>query len=185
MSRIIDFGFDKLSRLGNDEEVFTQDNIMNNNISNYLTYNPYSKSCNGSFNVAYNQPNIFINKSTFQVGPLGCNVNDSSILTKWELTNQNVKLTLHERPYKTVPFLGNGNVDVYKENKIRLGDTFIEKKSVSKLNEKCFNNLGKYPMNDGLKNKLKNSKIEGDVNRAWIRGGVDSRVLYKNTEYSK
>ena len=40
-------------------------------------------------------------------------------------------------------------------------------------------------MNDGLKNKLKNSKIEGDVNRSWIRGGVDSRVLYKNTEYSK
>lgn len=185
MSNFIDFGFNSLSRLGNDDEVSTQDNIMNNNMSNYMTYNPYPKSCNGTFDFAYKQPNVFINKSTYQVGPLGCNVNESSVLTKGELTNPKIKLTLHERPYKTVPYLGNGNVDVFKENKIRLGDTFKEKKSVSKLNEKCFNNLGKYPMNEGLKHKLESSKIEDDTHLKWIRGGIDSRNLYKSSDYSK
>ena len=184
MSRIVDYGFNELSRIGYDETVFTQDNIMNKNMSNYMTYNPYSNNCLGGLDFAVKQPNVFVNKSTYNVGPLGCNINDSSIITKGELTNNNIKLTLHERPYKTVPYLGKGNVDVYKENKIRLGDTFKEKKSVSKLNEKCFNNLGKYPINSGLKTKLDNSKIESDVHSDWIRGGVDSRNLFKTSDYS-
>lgn len=184
MSRIVDYGFNELSRIGQDETVFTQDNIMNKNMSNYMTYNPYTTNCLGGLDFAVKQPNIFINKSTYNVGPLGCNINDSSIITKGELTNKNIKLTLHERPYKSVPYLGRGNVDVYQENKIRLGDTFKEKKSVSKLNEKCFNNLGKYPMNEGLKTKLDTTKIESDAHSDWIRGGVDSRNLFKTSEYS-
>jgi hypothetical protein len=185
MPQVFDYTFHRLSRIGQDEINYTQDNIMNNNISNYNTYNPYSNDCLGGLDFAVKQPNVFVNKSTHQLGPLGCNVKDNSILKKGILTNPNVKLTLHERPYKTVPFLGKGNVDVYQENKIRLGDTFKEKKSVSQFNEQPFQDIANYPMQEDVKKKLQSAKIEADVNPLWMRGGTDTRILYQNVDYCK
>ena len=75
--------------------------------------------------------------------------------------------------------------DVYEENKMRLGDTFKEKKSVSQLNEKPQFDVQQYPMQNELKKQYKTSKIETDVNPQWVRGGLDSRLLYQNIEYSK
>jgi hypothetical protein len=185
MTRTFDFTFNQLSRIGQDESVYTQENIMNTSIANYTTYNPYSNQCLGGLDFAVKQPNVFVNKSTYQLGPLGCNVRDNSILKKSILTNPNEKLTLHERPYKTVPYLGKGNVDVYNENKLRLGDTFKERKSVSQFNEQCFNDLDNYPLNEELKEKLYKSKIETDVDPLWMRGGTDTRILYQNVDYCK
>jgi len=185
MTRTFDFTFNQLSRIGQDESSYTQENIMNTSIANYTTYNPYSNQCLGGLDFAVKQPNVFVNKSTYQLGPLGCNVRDNSILKKSILTNPNEKLTLHERPYKTVPYLGKGNVDVYNENKLRLGDTFKERKSVSQFNEQCFNDLDNYPLNEELKEKLYKSKIETDVDPLWMRGGTDTRILYQNVDYCK
>ena len=185
MSQTFDFAFNQLSRIGQDESTYTQENIMNTSIANYTTYNPYSNQCLGGLDFAVKQPNVFVNKSTYQLGTLGCNVKDNSILKKSVLTNPNVKLTLHERPYKTVPFLGKGNVDVYQENKLRLGDTFKEKKSVSQFNEQCFNDIDNYPLNNELKEKIHRSKIETDVDPLWMRGGTDTRILYQNVDYCK
>lgn len=185
MSQVFDYTFHRLSRIGQDEINYTQENIMNNNISNYNIYNPFSNQCLGGLDFAVKQPNVFINKSTHQLGPLGCNVSDNSLLKKSILTNPNVKLSLHERPYKSVPYLGKGNVDVYQENKLRLGDTFKEKKSVSQFNEQPFNDIEHYPMHDEIRKKINNTKIESDVNPLWARGGTDTRILYQNIEYSK
>jgi hypothetical protein len=68
---------------------------------------------------------------------------------------------------------------------MRLGDTFKEKKSVSQLNEKPQFDVQQYPMQNELKKQYKTSKIETDVNPQWVRGGLDSRLLYQNIEYSK
>ena len=128
MSKIFGFNFEEMSRIGNDPTVYTQENIMNTNAANYTIFNPFENKCQGGLDFATKQPNVFVNRSTGGIGPLGCNVNENSLLKKSILTNPNEKLTLHERPYKCVPFLGRGNVDVYEENKLRLGDTFKEKK---------------------------------------------------------
>ena len=40
-------------------------------------------------------------------------------------------------------------------------------------------------MQNELKKQYKTSKIETDVNPQWVRGGLDSRLLYQNIEYSK
>lgn len=162
--------FNNTSRLGYDKDTYSQDDILNNDMANYMTYNPFSKKSVDDIEI---YPHIHTNKSTFNVSPLGSNINESSMLTKGTLTNQNDKLTLFERPYKTVPYLGNGNVDTYKENKIRLGDIFKEKKSDVKLNEKCYNNIEKYPMQKKVKKKCKINDNE------WIRGNIDSRIMYK------
>lgn len=182
---MIDFTFNQLSRIGQDDSAYTQEHIMNTNMADYTTYNPFSNQCGGGLDFAVKQPHVFVNKSTHQLGPLGCNVKANSLLKKGLLTNPKVKLTLHERPYKTVPFLGKGNVDVYQENKLRLGDTFKERKSVSQFNEQCFFNIEKYPMHSEVKKRLAHSKIEDDVHPTWMRGGTDTRLLYQNIDYCK
>ena len=40
-------------------------------------------------------------------------------------------------------------------------------------------------MNNEVKNKIKNSKIEYDVDPFWMRGGTDTRILYQNVDYCK
>jgi len=179
MPTLMDFKFDNLSRIGNDESVYTQNNIMNTEASKYMTFNPFENKCLGGSDFAMKQSNVFINKSTHGIGPLGCNVNESSALSKGILTNDSVKISLRERRYLTVPFLGRGNVEVVKENTLRMGDTFKDKKSVIQMNEQCFNNLNKYPMNDGMKNKIKAS------NQTWDTVGIDTRNIYKTDKYTK
>jgi len=79
---MVDFAFHQLSRINQDESAYTQENIMNSNMANYTTYNPYSNTCLGGLDFAVKQPNVFVNKSTYQLGPLGCNVADNSLLKK-------------------------------------------------------------------------------------------------------
>ena len=185
MSRLVNFKFNELSRIGNDESTYTQEHLMNKQASSYNTYNPFSNKCLGGLDLALNQPNVFINQSTHQIGPLGCNVSDSNLLRKGNLTKQNVKLTLHERPYKCVPYLGRGNVDVYQENKLRLGDTMKEKKSVAQFNEQNYLNLDNYPIHEDIKENVKKCEMEQDVHPSWVRGETDTRLLYQNIAKKK
>tara|TARA_B100001287_G_C22351015_1_gene375166 strand:- start:145 stop:603 length:459 start_codon:yes stop_codon:yes gene_type:complete len=124
-------------------------------------------------------------KGTNQVGPLGYNVDEKSKLMNSKLTNLNCKINLQERSYKTVPYLGRGNVDVGLENSLRLGDTLRQKKSVVQLNEKSQQDVNKYPMQKELKNKVNNPSnlIEESAVNGWIRGGLPSREMYKNQDY--
>ena len=61
-------------------------------------------------------------KSSNQLGPAGYNVDDSTNLMKSKLTNTNCKISLQERSYLTVPYLGKGNIDVGLENSLKFGD---------------------------------------------------------------
>jgi len=172
----LDFKFDSLTRTQYDNPTFTQENIMNTTHANYTLFNPFNNNSTAGLNFATQQPNVFIN-GTYHLGPLGCNVKESTDLNKSILTNQNMKISLHERPYKTVPFLGKGNVDVGQENSLRLGDTMKEKKSVVKINETQYVNLNTFPC------PALNNNIEHDAMNGWVRGGIGSREMYKNGEY--
>ena len=184
MSTLVNFNFDQLSRIGNDSVAYTQENILNVNHANYMTYNPYKMDCKGALDFATSQPNVFM-KGINGIGPGGCNIAESTILEKSILTNPHIKISLHERPYKTVPFLGKGNVDVGLENNLLWGDTLREKKTVIQLNEKDIIGLENYPMMNP-ENKTDPKKcIEGLADRNWVRGGIPSREIYKNKEYNK
>ena len=109
----------------------------------------------------------------------------TSKLMNSKLTNLNCKINLQERSYKTVPYLGRGNVDVGLENSLRLGDTLRQKKSVVQLNEKSQQDVQKYPMQKGVKSKVNNpaNLIEESAVNGWMRGGLPSREMYKNQDY--
>jgi hypothetical protein len=184
MSQWIDFQFDQLSRIGSDSTAFTQANILNTNHANYTTYNPYTNDCNGPVDFATRQPNVFF-KGSSSLGPGGCNVDDSTFLAKSVLTNNHIKISLHERPYKSVPYLGKGNVDVTTENNLFWGDTLREKKSSVLMNEKQLVDLENFPLMNKERFTDPRRHIEQSASSEWIRGGVPSREIYKNKDYKK
>jgi hypothetical protein len=157
---------------------------MNSNLANYTLFNPFNKDSDGGLNFATQQPNVFVN-GTYHIGPLGCNIKESSELKKGTLTNSHIKISLHERPYKTVPYLGKGNVDVGMENNLFWGDTLREKKSTMLLNEKNYLDLENYPIYNKEQFTEPRFHIEQAASKDWIRGGMPSRELYKNKEYKK
>ena len=186
MSTLVNFNFDQLSRIGSDSTTFTQENILNMNHANYMTYNPYKMDCKGALEFATSQPNVFVN-GTYSVGPGGCNIAESTLLEKSILTNPHIKISLHERPYKSVPYLGKGNVDVTLENSLLWGDDLREKKSVLSVNENKndITNLELYPLMNPERMTDPRKHIEGSAAKDWIRGGIPSREIYKNKEYKK
>ena len=67
MSTLVNFNFDELSRIGNDSTAYTQENILNIQHANYMTFNPYHMDCKGAMEFATSQPNIFM-KGTNGIG---------------------------------------------------------------------------------------------------------------------
>ena len=126
MSNVVDFMFNNLGRIGNDDYSYTQSNIMNNAQSSYMLTNVHGSNDKQASILSTQFPTMNI-KGTSQVGPLGYNVDEKSKLMNSKLTNLNCKISLQERSYKTVPYLGRGNVDVGLENSLRLGDTLTPK----------------------------------------------------------
>ena len=92
-------------------------------------------------------------KGSYQIGPNGNNVDYSSKLLQSKLTNTNCKISLQERSYLTVPYLGRGNVDVGLENSLKFGTTLKEKSS-SQLNEQEYCDLKQYPLHKDLKKSM-------------------------------
>lgn len=184
MTQVIDFVFNNLSRIGQDEHNFTQESLMNKTHLNYSTTNYSELSDKKAIEIASSHPTMNL-KGGFQTSPNGENINQSTSLINSKMTNLNFKINLQERSFKTVPFLGRGNVDVGLENDLRVGDTLREKKSILKLNEQCHLNIDKYPLQSDLKQKISDSKylIEESAVNGWIRGGVPSREIYKDEKY--
>ncbi len=165
-------------RIGNDDVTQSHKNIMNQHLSNYTLFNPYNNDCMGSLGQSTRQPNVFTT-GTYGVGPLGCNIQESTQLQYSKNTTNNVKISLHQRSYLSVPYLGRGNVDVGRENELKFGDTFKDKKSVVLMGECPFVNLDQFPIHDKDVVTKKSS-----VESGWY-SGLNTRDLYKEKEYCK
>ena len=183
MPKVVDFVFNNLSRLGQDEYNFTQDNLVNNNHSNYMLTNLFNDNEKQPFGILTSHPTMNL-KGSMNVGPRGYNIEESSELLHSDLTNLNKKVNLQERSYKTVPYLGKGNVDVVLESNLKAGDTLKDKKSATQLGESCFMEINKYPLDEELKSSYTDDKkmVEESAAKGWIRGGILSRDLYKDKE---
>lgn len=184
MSQVVDFMFNNISRIGQDEYNYTQDNIFNKSHSNYMLTNLNRVNDVKAAEFVANHPTMNM-RSSMTVGPKGYNIDESSDLIKSKLTNLNCKISLQERSYKSIPYLGRGNVDVGLENSLRLGETLKEKKSCSQLNESCYKDLDEYPLYGELRESLSDPRqlIEESAVRGWVRGGLPSREIYKNKNY--
>ena len=188
MAIVKDYVFDNLSRIGEDDCGMNQRNIQNLNSSNYMLQNFFSAECNMKrpIEFATAQPGINFTGS-HQVGVGGCNIDTNSELFNGRImTRPRSRISLFERPFKTVPFLGRGESNPLVESRLWQGDYNINKKSVNPSSEVCFVNHEMYPLIPSIASTISNpaNLVEGVAVNGWIRGGVPSRELERETKYT-
>lgn len=179
--------FDNSTRIGNDSTDLSTRSIQNMTASTYMLNNFFSQDCNMTrpIELATSQPNVFFNGGN-QVGAGGCNIDEnSSLLIGTINTHPKCKISLLERPFKTVPYLGRGQSNPVLESNIQQGDLSSNKKSINPTTERSFIPYSNYPLLPHLETSLTNpaNLVEGVASDGWIRGGIPSRELQKDADY--
>jgi len=188
MANTYSYTFDNTSRLGNDQCCISQTDIQNVASCNYSTQNYFASDCSmkNPIELATSQPGIMYNGG-YNTGAGGCNIDTSSKLLIGTIqTHPKSSIDLFHRPFATVPFLGRGSVNPIMESQIQQGEQIVNKRSVNTLSEKSYIKYHQTPLLPAVQERLNNSatKIENDASDGWIRGGVPSRELTRDTEYS-
>ena len=184
MASIFDYKFNNQSRLGYDVTDTSQRAIQNMSYSNrtFNTFNPSSPYVSAE-EFATSQPNInFSGSKGLSIG--GANVDDNSSLLLSDLSKFKCKISLSERPYLTVPYLGRGKCDVMAESQIQQGDFANNRKSINPASELCYSQYAQTPMIPELRSNITNSAhiIECDAVEGWMRGGLPSRELARDSD---
>jgi hypothetical protein len=187
MAYVKDFVFDNLSRIGNDNCDVSQRNLQNTTHANYMLENFFSQDCNMKrpIDLATSQPNIFFTGS-HQVGVGGCNIDANSDLMIGTInTHPKCRISLMERPFLTVPYLGRGSSNPVLESQIQQGEMITNKKSISTVSEHTHLEHRHYPLIPSIANTVTNpaNLVEGVAEDGWIRGGLPSRELQKDQDY--
>jgi hypothetical protein len=182
-----EFTFDSLSRIGDDSCGLSQRNVQNSSQSSYLLTNFFSQDCGMKrpIEFATSQPNVNFTGG-FQVGAGGCNIDTNTDLLIGTInTNPKCRISLYERPFKTVPFLGRGSSNPVLESHIQQGDMITNKKSINTTTEQSYIPYRNYPLLPSIENSVTNpaNLVEGAALDGWVRGGVPSRELQKDKDY--
>ena len=100
-------------------------------------------------------------------------------------THPRCRIDLFQRPFATVPFLGRGSVNPVMEAQIQQGESLVNKRSINNLSEKSYIKYHQTPLLPSIKETMCNPSnyVEGSASSGWIRGGVPSRELTRDTDY--
>lgn len=178
-----DFMFNGLSRIGNDVSDLSQKNVQNTKLGNYQLENLYANDyeMRSGISQALKQP-MFNYSGTHSTALKGTNIDtNSQLLIDKNLIHDKGKISLQERQYLTVPYLGKGKVDPNLETKLRYGVQETHRKTATQLSEKSYIPLKHTPMIPEVATKVQNPNnlIEGVASNGWIRGGLPSREYTK------
>ena len=187
MSTVKDYMFDNMARIGNDNCGLSQRNVKNVNHGNYMLTNPFNGDClmKNGIEFALSQPSVNY-KGTQELAVDGCNVDiNSKLKIGSELTHPKCKLSLEERPFKTVPFLGRGPGNPLIESQILQGEQNTNRKSVTNVTEQSHMTHSQVPLIPTLAASINNpaNLVESAASEGWIRGGLPSRELTKDYDY--
>lgn len=183
------YTFYNLTGINDDVVGLSEVDVQNENFGSYTTQNFFEKHCGMKQPISFatQQPNVFYNGGAGVVGVNGCNVeSDSDLRIGTIQTNPKCRISLQERPFKTVPFLGRGKSDALKESKLQQGTYFADKKSCRQVTEKSFRTTD-VDLVPTLKATIQNPNnlVEGVANKGWIRGGLPSRDMSRDNDYFK
>jgi hypothetical protein len=187
MAFVYNYTFDNLTRIGNDVCTQDQNTIQNVNASNYLLQNYFINDCSMKQPIALatTQPGIMYNGGSGS-GAGGCNIDASSDLMIGSIqTHPRCRVSLFQRPFATVPFLGRGSVDPILEAQIMQGELLTNKRSVNKLSEKSDIKYQITPLIPSVKERVTNPvySVEGVASAGWVRGGIPSRDLTRDRDF--
>jgi hypothetical protein len=180
-----DYTFNKQTRIGGDSCDASQRSIQDTNASNYMLTN-FQPNCplNNVIDFATSQPAINFTGS-HKGGIGGCNIDESSVLTITGLTRNKDKISLLERPYLTVPYLGRGKSNAMMESQIQQSEIANNRKSVNPSSEVSHLTYRQTPLISSIKSTITNpaNLIESDAANGWIRGGIPVRQMTRDMEH--
>ena len=181
------YTFDNLTRIGLDNCCVDQSTIQDVAACNYMTQNYFASDCSMKkpMDLATTQPGIMYNGGHGS-GSGGCNINSSSNLLIGTIqTHPRCRIDLFHRPFSTVPYLGRGSVNPILEAQIQQGEQIVNKRSVNTLSEKSYIKYHQTPLLPAVQERINNpaNQIESVASDGWIRGGVPSRELTRDTDY--
>jgi hypothetical protein len=186
MNNTSSYLFNSMGRIGIDITDETSQNLYNTRFGNYTVANYFSEVNNGSqINFATQQPTLMINARNGVSSDLIDNY--SYIMNNTESERPLEKLSLNQRPFVTVPYLGKGYGDPTLESQLQQGQMVADKKSVATISEKSYMDYSSYPMMDDLKNRIGNPSysIEEYAMDGWVRGGSCAREVTSDSNFSK
>jgi hypothetical protein len=186
MSSVFNYKFNSLSRIGDDSCAMSQRNVQNVEAGSYMLQNYFTADCDmrNGLSLALSQPSINFTGS-HQVGVGGCNVdNNSHLLIDQGQNRPKCRISLYQRPFATVPYLGRGACHPDLESQLQQGDRQSSKKSVLQTTEQSHIPYSVTPMVPSLANTVTNpvNLVEGVAMDGWVRGGLPSREMAKNED---
>ena len=188
MATVTNYLFNNLSRMGDDQCTTTQRELQNKAIGSYMTKNEALRNCGMKrpIEFATQQPNMFFKGGVGNnVGAGGCVVDDNSNLMIGTVqTNPKCRISLFQRPFVTVPYLGRGPSKPTLESALQQGDQVSNKKSCNTVTETPFLREST-PLIPSLSETIQNPNnlVEGVAARGWIRGGLPTRDLIRDQDY--
>ena len=135
--------------------------------------------------VQTSQPGINFNAG-HEGGKNGCLIDPNSYLKFEELTNKNVINQLSERLTLTTPYI-RGLYDVDVESVLQPGEKTDIKRPCNTLTGKSLLTHYYTPMIKKLREEVQNTDhiIPEDSKKTWVRGGLPTRQIMRNIDYSK
>jgi len=181
-----DYTFYNTARIGSDSVDNSQRNIYNTRFAGYTLSNYFSDSANDSHvQFATQQPNLMFSGS---VGGTSFNSSVVDVHSMLSIKSQQErsleKLSLEQRPFLTVPYLGRGSCNTLLETQMLLGENTHGLKSASTIMDKSFMDYALYPTDKNMEEHVSNAKytVEEAALNGWVRGGVASRDAMNDME---
>jgi hypothetical protein len=178
--------FNNKTILGEDNCYRNFKDFQNQSNSEYMlkSYKDCDCASKNIANVALDEPTILYKDGYGWTSTNGCNIDDDSRLRNSDkLTNMRYIQQLYTRPYQGVPFMGRGMVDGGFENLIRTGEDTSQKKPCNTLSGVYIDTF--VPLVPCLRENIQNPVhlVEEVAREDWVRGGIPSRDLVRNTKY--
>ena len=182
--------FNNSSSIGNDVCGITAREEQNTHMGSYTTTNYFLGDCGmkKQMEFATQQPGIFYNGGPGFTGVGGCHVdNDSDLKIGTIQTNPKCRISLFQRPFVTVPYLGRGPSKPLIESRMQHGESTQDLKSCKTVSEKTFTAHTLTPLIPSIMATVQNpaNLVESVAHKGWIRGGLPSRELSRDHEYLK
>jgi len=170
------------TRIGQDEPCLSQTDIQDKAQINYMLQG-YSQDCNMRKPIEFATSQINVNYCAAggwgnQCGVGGCNIDENSQLLLGSLqTHPKCKISLFQRPFATVPYLGKGPFNPALETQLQQPTTISNKKSVNNITEVSYIPISNYPLISPIQDTVTNPAylVEGVALDGWVRGGACSR----------
>lgn len=132
--------------------------------------------------IAFQHPQMIVRDGYGWGSTGGCKIDDdSNARLGCKHTNPRLIQQLYQRPYLTVPYMGNGCHYPDKESCLRFSEQTGEKRSCNVLAGVSIDR--NIPMIDCLKNNIQNPNNLIEETYGWIRGGESTRKNLKDIDY--